>query len=70
MTQAHSVLHELDLAPSLEEIAALMHNNRKTLHKECSALEFTCNVWHEKTMMKSPGKKLCTILLRSRMIAK
>ncbi len=49
MAQAHSVLQELDIAPSLEQMTAFLRDNRKKLPQECSALEFTCNVWHEKT---------------------
>lgn len=49
MTQAHSVLQELDIAPSLEQMTAFLRDNRTKLPQECSALEFTCNVWHEKT---------------------
>ncbi len=49
MTQAHSVLQELDLAPSLEKMTSYLRNNRTALHNECTALEFDYTLWHEKT---------------------
>ncbi len=49
MTQAHSVLQELDLAPSLEKMTTYLRNNRAALHTECTALEFDYTLWHEKT---------------------
>ncbi|PKN03254.1 hypothetical protein CVU75_03185 [Candidatus Dependentiae bacterium HGW-Dependentiae-1] len=50
MTQAQSVLHELNLlTPSIEQLAVAVRNNHCSLQNECTALEFTCNFWHEKT---------------------